>query len=235
MTEGNTNEIAGKARAGSARAWLPFVSPTAVFLAITSLEPKAHALYPYVYMVKFGLVALALVLCRKALSDMRFNSRVILPAVLVGVGVFVEWVWLGRIPHYPHMPFAGNREEYNPFLSIDSPVVLWAFLITRFCGLAILVPVVEEVFWRSFLLRLFTDPDRFENVRQGDFAWPAFWIVTIAFGVSHPEWIEGIVCGAAYGLLLRQTKSLFACVLAHGVTNLLLGIYVVTQHAWRFW
>ena len=149
--------------------------------------------------------------------------------------MFAEWIWLQPLTHYPHFSFLGKRTEYNPFAAIANPGLRWAFLAARFYGLALLVPLVEEVFWRSFLLRIISDPDDFERLQPWKFTWTAFGVVAVLFGFTHPEWLEAIICAVAYGLLLRQTRSLFACVVAHATTNLMLGIYVVTQHAWAYW
>lgn len=215
--------------------WIPYVVPMAAFCAITAVEPQLHAWYPIVYVIKVVVVTVCLLLFRGPLSEIRFDSRYLTPGVLVGAAVFAEWVWLEPLTHYPHFAILGKRAEYNPFASIDSTSLRMVFLAARFYGLALLIPMVEEIFWRSFLLRVFTDPDHFDRLRVGEYSWRAFCVVAVAFGAAHQEWLEAIICAAAYGLLLRKTRSLFACVLAHSVTNLMLGIYIVTQHAWRFW
>ena len=221
--------------AAPGHAWISYVVPMALFFAITMFESRAPAQYPYIYLLKVVLVTACLWAFQTPLRDLRCDGGVLLPAVLVGAAVFVEWVWLGPLTHYPHFAFLGTRAEYNPFVAIGNPSLRGVFLVARFYGLVLLVPLVEEIFWRSFLLRVLTDPDDFHRLRVGEFSWVAFALVAFAFGTAHPEWLEAIVCAVAYGLLLRQTRSLFACVVAHGVTNLLLGIYVVTQHAWKFW
>ena len=228
-------ETAAPARTVSGNAWLPYVAPMAVFMLITAVEGQFKSQYPLVYIIKVMAVSLCVWYSREPFREIKPEGRFILPAVLVGAAVFAEWIWLDPLTHYPHLVFLGKRAEYNPFVSIANPVVRAFFLVARFYGLALLVPLVEEVFWRSFLLRIFTDPDDFQRVKLGAFSWTAFAAVAVAFGLAHPEWLEAIICAAAYGLLLRQTKSLFACVVAHATTNLMLGIYVITQHAWNFW
>jgi CAAX prenyl protease-like protein len=232
-----TEESAAAAndRTVSSNPWLPYVAPMAAFMLITALEGQFRAQYPLVYIIKVIMVTICVWFFRGPLREIKVDGKFIVPAVLVGAAVFAEWIWLDRLTHYPHLAFLGKRTEYNPFVSIANPMLLWLFLASRFYGLALLVPLVEEVFWRSFLLRIFTDPDDFQRVRLGEFSWIAFAVVAAAFGLSHPEWLEAIICAIAYGLLLRQTRSLFACVVAHATTNLMLGIYVVTQHAWSFW
>jgi hypothetical protein len=43
------------------------------------------------------------------------------------------------------------------------------------------------------------------------------------------------MAGAAYNLLLLRTKSIAQCILAHAVTNFLLGMYVLITKQWFFW
>jgi uncharacterized protein len=215
--------------------WLSYVAPMAVFMVVTALEPSARGQYPLVYTLKVALVTITLAFCRRPLRDMSFNARAAAAGAVVGAAVFLEWVCLGPLTHYPHFAFLGTRAAYDPFSAIHSLPARAMFLAARFYGLVLLVPMIEEVFWRSFLLRFVTEPDDFQRVRQGAFSWTAFIVVALAFGMAHPEWLEGIICAAAYALLLRYTRSLFACVVAHSVTNLLLGIFIVTQHAWWLW
>lgn len=218
------------------RLWVAYVLPMALFIGLTALEGQFPAHYIAFYIVKILLVAGAMAACRTAWKDIRFDARVLPIAVIVGLAVFAEWVLLDNwltAHKIPWMHF-GSRTEFNPFEKIGEPGIRGLFLAFRFFGLVVLVPVMEELFWRSFLLRYITEPD-FQRLPVGTFSWGAFALVAVGFGLAHPEWLVAVICAAAYGLLLRQTKSLFACVVAHGVTNLALGLYVIFFHAWRFW
>jgi CAAX prenyl protease-like protein len=93
---------------------------------------------------------------------------------------------------------------------------------------------MEELFWRSWLLRYIISQD-FKSVEIGRFTLPSFLIGTVMFGLEHNLWLAGIMAGALYSLLLYRTKSLAQCIVAHAVTNLLLGIYVLQTGKWYFW
>jgi hypothetical protein len=203
----------------------------AAFLALTYLESQLPDLYVWLYITKVCVVAGLLFAFRSTLRDIVAEGRVILPAVLVGLAVFAEWVWIDKLIPYPHL---GARTGYNPFTAIADPAVRSLFLAFRFLGLVALVPVMEELFWRSFLLRFVTDQD-WERVPIGTFTWGAFAIVAGLFGLAHPEWLVAVIAAAAYGLLLWRTKSVFACVIAHAVTNLALGVYVIATKDWVYW
>jgi hypothetical protein len=78
------------------------------------------------------------------------------------------------------------------------------------------------------------NPD-FHKVPLGTFSWTSLGITVALFGVEHNQWLAGLVAGLLYTLLLYRTKLLFACILAHAVTNLLLGIYVLNTQQWQYW
>jgi CAAX prenyl protease-like protein len=93
---------------------------------------------------------------------------------------------------------------------------------------------MEELFWRSFLLRYLIQPD-FRRVPLGTFTWSSFIISVALFGVEHNQWFAGIVAGLLYTLLLYRSRSLSSCILAHAVTNFLLGMYVLITQEWQYW
>ena len=94
----------------------------------------------------------------------------------------------------------------------------------RLMGAAVVVPVMEELFWRSFLMRYLINPD-FRAVPMGSFAWFSFLGVAVLFGLEHHRVVVGFIAGVLYGGLLIRQKKLKWVILAHGVTNLGLGIY----------
>jgi len=53
--------------------------------------------------------------------------------------------------------------------------------------------------------------------------------------VEHDRWLAGLMAGAAYTMLLYWTQRLWPCILAHSLTNLLLGVHVLLTHDWRYW
>lgn len=204
-----------------------------LFLAITAgLEGRFPEQYPQIYIGKVVLVTLALIFFRQTWRDFRIDWRVAPIAVLVGLAVFGIWVWVENNIAYPH--FLGERTAYNPFEKIPDESMRWTFLAFRFFGLVLMVPVMEELFWRSFLLRYASNPE-FQSLPVGEATPQGFAIMVLLFAGTHPEWLVALVAAIAYGALLLKTKSLFAALIAHLVTNLALGIWVVTQGDWKFW
>ncbi|HEX9997290.1 MAG TPA: CAAX prenyl protease-related protein [Abditibacterium sp.] len=212
--------------------WLPYVAPIVLFLALSDIEGRiARQFYPSFYAFKVVLVSLALWHFRAIWREIRWDKRVIMPAVGVGILVFAAWIGIDKAIPYPHL---GARTGFNPFAAIENPTAQFLFLAVRFFGLVLMVPLMEELFWRSFLLRYLTQPD-FEKLPIGAFSWTSFALVAGAFGLGHSEWLPAIMAAIAYGLLLRATKSLLACIIAHSVTNLCLGIYVLSTGDWKYW
>lgn len=215
-----------------ARALLPYVAPTVVFGLITALEGYAPvSAYPALYIAKVLAVTVALLACRVALRDIRPSWRVLAPATLVGLAVCAEWILIDRLVPYPHV---GSRVGFDPFAFFASPGPRTAFIGVRLYGLVLMVPVMEELFLRSFVLRFIENP-HFTSVPIGHMSWTAFWAVAGLMGLSHPEWLVAIVASIAYTLLLYRTRSLFAAVVAHAVTNAALGVYVLRTGSWQCW
>jgi CAAX prenyl protease-like protein len=100
----------------------------------------------------------------------------------------------------------------------------------------LVVPVMEELFWRDFLWRSLLAPNDFKLAGVGEWDWKAYLIVSGAFALVHGNWwLTAIVWGLMVGALLVYTKSLGACILAHATTNLLLAVYVLYTRQWHFW
>lgn len=148
-----------------------------------------------------------------------------------GLVVLALWiapqVWLGAAP---------RTEGFDPTFFGESGWPYYTTLIFRLIRLAIVVPLVEEIFWRGFLLRyLVRQP--FHTVPIGAWSWSSFGIVSVGFMLEHApaDWPAAILAGMLYNLVAYRTRSLSACVLAHAVTNALLGWYVLSTRQWGFW
>jgi CAAX prenyl protease-like protein len=151
----------------------------------------------------------------------------------VAVGVLVFALWVGLDPYYKKM--GGPADPWNPALEFGFGSFLAKFfVIVRILGSTLVVPPLEEVFYRSLLYRYVVKPE-FHTVSLGYFNWTAFLVTSAVFGFAHREWLAGVLCGMAYqGLVLRK-KRLGDAITAHAITNLLLGLWVLKKGAWHFW
>ena len=162
----------------------------------------------------------------------RFEKPAGLPfGLAIGFLVFLLWIapqtWLG---------FAARPDGFNPDVFSSKPAFYFLTVAFRFVRLVVVVPLVEEIFWRGFLLRYLINED-FERVPLGAFSWLSFWVVVVAFTFSHsrPDWPAAFLTGILYNIVVYRTRSLTTCVLTHALTNLLLGIWIMQTRQWGFW
>jgi CAAX prenyl protease-like protein len=235
LPELETGDSDGPPREASFGEVLPYVAPMFAFLALTSLEgslPGGPGSYPAAYAIKVAIVAAVAWFYRSTWSDLRplpSPGRLAL-AVLVGLVVFALWVGLEGL--YPALNFLGKRSAFDP--AVLSPGWKWPFIAVRFLGLVLLVPLIEELFWRSFLVRWLVDAD-FKKVAIGRVTPLAAGVTSVVFALSHPEWLPALLTGLIWAWLLWQTSSLSSCVLSHAAANLALGLYVIATGDWKYW
>ena len=149
----------------------------------------------------------------------------------MGVAVFAIWIAPDRLfPGYRHFwlfenPLMGKLQTSLSPDGRSQTAVLW---LRGFRAVAI-VPIVEELFWRGWLMRWLISAD-FESVPLGTWSAQAFWIVALLFASEHgPYWDVGLAAGAIYNWWMLRTRSLGDLILAHAVTNACLSAYVVWQ------
>jgi CAAX prenyl protease-like protein len=114
--------------------------------------------------------------------------------------------------------------------------IYWASLVVRFLRLIVVVPLLEEIFWRGFLLRYLISED-FDKVPFGAYSLTANAVVAAGFMLEHSprDWPAALATGLLYNFIAFRTKSLSSCVLAHALTNALLGAFIVATRQWGFW
>ncbi len=214
-------------RTHSSNDFLPYLVPFGIFFLFTYL-PSLIDISPLIaYPLKTILVAgVLLIYARGYREDIKLCFS--LSALLAGILVFLLWILSEGL--YPQL---GSSTGFDPFAAGDIRVA-WVFITFRLAGTALVVPVMEELFWRSFALRYLIN-SKFKYVPQGQFSWFSFLFVSLAFGFEHHRWLPGIAAGMVYAGLLYRSKNLFDPILAHAVTNLLLGIYVLMTKQWTFW
>lgn len=116
----------------------------------------------------------------------------------------------------------------------DDGTMNWPLALGRLAGLVLVVPVMEELFWRSFLLRWIEKHD-FLAVSPRQVGWGAMLITTALFAVEHNRWFAGAIAGAVYALLYMRTGNIWVAIIAHMVTNAMLGIWILATGSWQFW
>jgi CAAX prenyl protease-like protein len=217
------------------RAALPRVAPFLAYLSFIFIADMLGRLgvaaqdLRWLYAVKIGVVLGMLLYWRRSYTELMWTplgARAILGALITGLVVFLLWInldasWM-RI---------GNPDGFDP--RTDGRIE-WSLVVLRIAGAALVVPVMEELFWRSFLLRWIDKAD-FLRADPRLASAKAFAISVLLFGFEHNLWLAGMVAGAAYSLLYMRSQSLWSPVLAHGVTNGVLGLWIISGGHWIYW
>lgn len=218
-------------------AW-PRAVPFALFIALMVAEPflerlVAPGLDPrWLYAIRSAVTALALALFWRHYVEMKeapaFTMAGLSAALGVGLVVFVLWIWLD----FPPLVLGdGEGSGFDP--RVDGRIH-WGYASTRLLGSALVVPVMEELFWRSWIMRWLQKP-AFLTVDPKTVGWSALVISSVVFAAEHSLWFAGLLAGLAYGELYRRTGDLRLAVVAHAVTNGVLGLWILATGNWHFW
>lgn len=231
------------AMAMSEKAW-PRILPFALFMAFIGLDEGLHFLnergWIDIYAADFFLLyplrpmsaLLALLLLRRAYTELDWTElgrpAQTLGSIGLGLAVFALWINMDWAPQA-----LGQPAGFDPTTFPDDGTRL-SMIAARIAGAVVVVPIMEELFWRSFLLRYIITP-HFSKIPVGTFTRASFLACAGLFGLAHHFIVAGIMAGMAYSWLLYRTKSIAQCVLAHAVTNLALAVYVLEREEWRLW
>jgi CAAX prenyl protease-like protein len=209
----------------------PYIAPFVTFLFFLAIK----GYLPFEYYIRVLVVcAIVVLFSRKVVT---WRSIRPLGSILVGILVFVIWIGpdLISITYRQHWLFhnflIGSAQSTLP----ESSRTDYIFLLFRIFGTAVLVPIIEELFWRGWLMRYLISPD-FLKIRLGSYSTLSFWLTAFLFATEHgPYWDVGLFAGIIYGWWMIRTRSLGDCILAHGITNALLAAHVIAAGQWQYW
>ena len=162
------------------------------------------------------------------LRPLRLSPGELGAAIVLGLGVFALWIALDH-------GWAVIDQRNSGFTPVDAGGRLdpWMYGL-RLAGFAIAVPLAEELFWRSFLLR-WIDRKRFLDVDPRTASLRAFAICSALFALEHSQWLAGLVAGIVYTGLYTRTGNLWASIVSHAITNAALGIWILATGRWVLW
>lgn len=169
------------------------------------------------------------------------RSAYLSTGVGVVAGVLGAIIWIALLA-----PFADT--------SVDEPWSPGAFIL-RLLAASLLVPVFEEILMRGFIFRLawqwwearkqkISDPlqvaldDKSVNdIPGGAWSWMAILVSTLVFASGHHfyEWPAAIAFGVLMAVLWIICRDLLSCIIAHGITNFALALYVLQSGRWYLW
>jgi len=220
---------------------ITYIAPFALYLIFSQvLAESPQQLYPLLYSGVVLLTGLVTFFLLRKKNIIHIHSD-IFAGILFGVVGIIVWILICKLQleqllmgFLPGWLQPEDRVAFNPFTTLSGPLQQWGFISVRLVGLAILVPIVEEIFWRGFLMRWIIDPD-WQKQPIGRFTLSSFLWITLLFTLAHPEWFAAAVYCILINILLYWKKDLWNCIVAHATSNLLLGIYVVYFGAWELW
>lgn len=215
---------------------LRYILPFAVFMVWLGVGP-ALPVSPRVEAIIRVTVLLAVIalVARPVLS---FRMERPIGTLLVGVGVFVLWILPDQLmPGYRDSVLFQNaltgRVESSMAVEARTDLVV---ILLRFLRAALIVPIVEELFWRGWLPRWIDASDDFRRRPLGAFTTFSFVATVILFGMEHgPFWDVGIAAGIIYNWWMIKTRSLGDLIWCHAVTNACLSGWVVLAGQWQYW
>jgi len=185
----------------------------------------------WLYGVQAAVACGALFLLRsyyRELARPRFAPGPLLLSVLAGGAVFV--LWIAPLPGWAHLGAPAAS-----FIPLDATGALrWDLIAMRSCGAVLVVPVMEELFWRSFLMR-WIDKRNFLALEPRTASITAMLGSSAVFALAHDLWLCAFCAGLVYAQIYRRTGNIWYAVVAHAATNLMLAVWVVCQSAWTYW
>jgi CAAX protease family protein len=216
--------------------------PFALFLLVLAVELGWSTLQPMIpgldqidkrtlYRIKSGVAAVALIWLWPCYTELKQTPRPAsnwVAAIVTGLVVFGLWINLTQ--SWALLSKMGMG--FNPYQPDGQ--VNWSLTGIRLAGSALVVPIIEELFWRSFIMR-WIDTQDFLSLPPQSVSFRALLFSSGLFALEHTQWLAGFVAGIAYGWLYRKTGNLWLSILAHAITNAALGAWVIYTGNWQFW
>ena len=148
-------------------------------------------------------------------------------SIFIGFLVFVLWINLDQ-----KWMLMGTPAGYDPRSAEGGLNIL--MVVVRIAGAALIVPLMEELFWRSFLMRWIDRADFLAHSPES-VSLKAIFLSSLLFAFEHTYWLAGLIAGLAYGWLYVKTRNLWAPVIAHALTNGVLAMWVLSTGRWDYW
>ncbi|MEL6266460.1 MAG: exosortase E/protease, VPEID-CTERM system [Pseudomonadota bacterium] len=189
---------------------VPFMAMMAGALLSSTFAEVPEILYP----ARLAFILGALWLFRAAY--LALDWRVDRVAVVAGGAIGIGWLML---PYEPDAPLMAALEALPLWL-----LAVW--IIARMIGSALVIPLVEELVFRSYLV---------ERLNPGGRAGLVVAVIasSLAFGALHDRWIEAGLAGLVFAwLVVRPGGRLADGVVAHVVANATIVAWVLVMQDW---
>lgn len=216
---------------------LAWVGPFVVFMVWLALDGQLPLEQPIKEIVRDLVILGSIVLfSRRVLAEHVRRAPYWMASIALGVAVCALWVAPDLlVPGWRESPIFQNGITGKLKTSIAPEELTPLMLVLRTARAALLVPVLEELFWRGWLPRWLQDT-RFQRIPLGTYTTFAFWATAALFAAEHgPYWEVGLLCGIIYNWWMQRTRSLGDLILVHATTNLVLSLFVIATQRWTFW
>lgn len=215
------------------------VIPFAIFIAFVALSSFVHDNAPqhaewdlrWLNVLRTVAVTLAFACFWRGYGELRAFDDVKpqqwLLAIGTGLAVFLVWIYFDD-----GWATIGHSRGFNPTGRDGGIDVTLASL--RLAELTLVVPVIEELFWRSFLLR-WLDAREFSAADPRRASSRAFVLTAVLFASEHSHWFAGLIAGLLYNWVYIRSGNLWVPIASHAITNGALGIWVLATRNWHLW
>lgn len=194
---------------------VPFVAFMVAGTFLSAVFPVPGIGFPLTTLVLIGAAGLFLPVWRQ----MTWRPD----AVSVAVGAVVGLGWLFTAPA-PDLRLEAMVAEMPMAI-----FAVWAAL--RIAGTAVLVPLIEEMFFRGYVLARVAGQGAIEPL--------PLWRVLAGLGLSsllfaalHGRWVEAGLAGLAFGLIALRRGRVTDAVWAHAVANAIVAGAALLQREW---
>jgi CAAX prenyl protease-like protein len=214
---------------------IPYVAPFVAFILLLGVNHYVPFEPGYVYALWFSLIFGLILTVSRPVIPFQISNYV--GSGLLGVAVFVLWIAPDVLwPSYRQSSLFNNGLLGSPKSSLDPSLKSsLLFIVFRILNSVVNVPVLEELFWRGWLMRWLISTD-FRKVPMGAYTAQSFWMVAVLFASEHGSyWDVGLATGVIFNWWMVRTRSLSDCIFCHAVTNGCLAVYVLARDQWQYW
>ena len=211
-----------------------------LFLAVGSMLPPPEPVAPgqldsrWLYAARTLAVGALLVFLWGRFDELHTSPRMGIRdwalAIFSGAAVFILWIHLdeGWVVLGDPTAHAFDPRRYG------SEALDLVQTTLRLAGLAVVVPIAEELFWRSYLMRWLQQQD-FLALAPRTTGIRAISVSSVLFALEHTQWLAGLIAGGVYAWVYVRTGRIWVSIVAHAVTNTMLGAWILMSREWQFW